>query len=107
MAVDIPEARIQQTSRQGQGRGDDAPAAPILLEAGTAPEILVPGGAMLLSADFSRSGSSDLMIAGRDGTLVMIRDYFDGDTPADLSTGAATLPGHTVELLAGRLAPDC
>ena len=46
-----------------------------LLDAQGAAELVVPGGHMLLVADYARDGS-DLVLTGPDGAQVLVRDYF-------------------------------
>ena len=66
--------------------------APIPLAGGGAEQIVVPGGTMLLDADFERSGA-DLLITGPDGTQFIIIDYFDSPVQAGLMTeGGSLLP---------------
>ena len=59
----------------------------------------------VLAADFSRQGS-DLLVDGRHGEHLLVRDYFGhGATPALDLDGHATLAGDVVARLAGPLAP--
>ncbi len=79
--------------------------APIPLAGGGAEQIVVPGGTMLLDADFERSGA-DLLITGPDGTQFIIIDYFDSPVQAGLMTeGGSLLPYNLVSALAGPAAP--
>ena len=73
-----------------------------VLDAETAGNSLtVPGGAMLLTADFSRAGP-DLVIAGTGGERVVVQNYFtDADPPALRTAGGASLPPDIVTKLAG------
>ena len=59
----------------------------------------------LLKADFSPQGS-DLLLTGPDGSQVLIRDYFNLDTPPDLMTDAgALIPAELAVKLAGPTSP--
>ncbi|MDP6816931.1 MAG: hypothetical protein QF449_02685, partial [Alphaproteobacteria bacterium] len=62
-----------------------AGGAPIPIPVFGAAEIIVPGGAMLLDADFTRAGA-DLLITAPDGTQFVIVDYFNAPTQAGLMT---------------------
>ncbi len=65
----------------------------------------IPGGTMLLTAEFDRSGP-DLVITGKDGSVVVVRDYFSSADAPDLATaGGAVLPDGLVVRLAGSVAP--
>ncbi|MDA0229708.1 MAG: choice-of-anchor L domain-containing protein [Proteobacteria bacterium] len=80
-------------------------SAPIPISAQGAAEIIVPGGDMLLHADFDRAGS-DLLITAPDGTQFVIVEYFSAATQADLMTeGGALLPFDLVAALAGPASP--
>jgi len=72
--------------------------------AGGAP-IMVPGGILLLTADYVRLGP-DLLLTGRDGQQHLIPGYFAAETPADLMTGGgAVISGDLATKLAGPVAP--
>ena len=63
--------------------------------------VLVPGGAWVLAARFSREGE-DLLLTGPEGQRVLIRDYFTTENPPALHTDTgASLPGALVVKLAG------
>ena len=67
--------------------------------------IVIPGGNMLLHADFTRAGA-DLLITSPDGSQFVIVDYFNGQTEAGLITeGGALLPFDLVSALAGPASP--
>ncbi|KAF0118757.1 MAG: hypothetical protein FD149_476 [Rhodospirillaceae bacterium] len=67
--------------------------------------VLVPGGAWVLAARFSREGD-DLLLMGPEGQRVLIRDYFTTENPPALRTDTgASLSGALVVKLAGPLAP--
>jgi len=79
--------------------------APIPISAQGSAEIIVPGGDMLLHADFTRAGA-DLLITAPDGTQFVIVEYFSATTQADLITeGGAMLPFDLVSALAGPASP--
>ena len=79
--------------------------APIPISAQGSAEIIVPGGDMLLHADFTRVGA-DLLITAPDGTQFVIVEYFSATTQADLITeGGAMLPFDLVSALAGPASP--
>ena len=81
----------------------DSVPTPIL--GGDAAHIVIPGGDMLLHADFTRAGA-DLLITAPDGSQFVIVDYFDGQTEAGLITeGGALLPFDLVSALAGPASP--
>ena len=69
-------------------------------------EILnVPGDSWLLKADFTPQGS-DLLLTGPDGSQILIREYFNLDTPPDLMTDAGGLiPAELAIKLAGPNSP--
>ena len=80
-------------------------SAPIPLFSDGDKQIVVPGGTMLLEANFDRSGAN-LLITGPDGTQYIIIDYFDSPVHADLMTeGGSLLPYDLVSALAGPIAP--
>ena len=56
-----------------------------ILEAASATTLTVPHGSLLLIADFFHYGG-DLLLVGRDGTQVLIQDYFARDEPPALPT---------------------
>ncbi|KAF0220607.1 MAG: hypothetical protein FD176_3305, partial [Rhodospirillaceae bacterium] len=59
------------------------------IDAAGAGRVHVPGGDLILVAEYVRSGS-DLILVGEDGSRVVIRGYFASETPPDL-VGAAGL----------------
>jgi Ca2+-binding RTX toxin-like protein len=80
--------------------------APVILNAGGGDgRLVVPGGDMLLRAEFIPSGG-DLLIVAPDGGRVLVLDYFSSPLPTVLMTaGGAALPFDLVAALAGPLAP--
>jgi hypothetical protein len=76
----------------------------ILADSAQAP-IVVPGGNLLLTADFVRDGA-DLVLVGADGRTVVLRGYFETGHQADLMTeGGARIAAQLATQLAGPLAP--
>ena len=87
-------------SREGGAQFD------LVLDASAGGQLVVPGGHMLLVAEFTREGS-DLILTGPDGTAVLERDYFASENPPTLLTeGGAAIPADLATRLAGSLAPD-
>ena len=85
--------------------GEGAASNFILLEAQGAAELVVPGGEMLLVADYARDGS-DLVLTGADGSQVVIQDYFAQTEPPVLMTeSGAIVSADLAAKLAGPLAP--
>lgn len=63
--------------------------------------VVVNHGALLLTADYVRSGP-DLVLVGADGTKVLLMGFFASETPPTLLTlGGAEVSGHLASLLAG------
>ena len=88
----------------GAGTGPAAPYSAVL-DATTAQSLLVPGGHMLLVADFQRQGS-DLLLVGPDGEVVFIRGYFaQAHPPVLLTDGGARVTPELAASLAGPAAP--
>ena len=76
-----------------------------VLQASPGETLVIPGGAMLLDADFLRQGD-DLLLVGADGVQVLISGYFaSADPPALATAGGAVLAPELVARLAGPLAP--
>ena len=66
---------------------------------------VTPQDFALFTAEFSREGA-DLLLRSDDGRTLLLSDYFNSDTPADvLSHDGASLAGPVVERLAGPLFP--
>ena len=88
------------------GAGDQTAAqSPVVLPAQSGEAVLVPEGFPLVSAAFERQGS-DLLLVAKDGSRVLIEDYFALAQPPALTTvGGALLPADLVEILAGPMAP--
>ncbi len=77
----------------------------VVIEAANASALIVPGGAWLLHADFTHQGP-DLLITGRNGEQVLVRDFFKNSNHPDLVTdGGLILKGDIAARLAGPLAP--
>ena len=80
-------------------------APPIILEAENGADLVVPGGDMLLDADFIRLGP-DLLLIGEDGSTVIVRGFFALHSPPDLMTEAgAHINADLAAKLAGPMAP--
>ena len=88
---------VDATSLAAQNSGSD----PILLDAGGAAQITIPGGSFLIDADYVREGP-DLLLIGSDGQQVLIRDFFASETPPDLiSDSGLRIDGDLAARLAG------
>ena len=86
-----------------QAGTDGAP--PLILEAEDGAQLVVPGGDMLLDADFVRLGP-DLVLIGADGSTVLVRGFFALQSPPDLMTQAgAVIKAGLAAKLAGPAAP--
>ena len=87
------------------GSGESSVGDALLLQAEGGAPLVIPGGAWLLEAEFSPQGS-DLLLSGPDGSQILIRNFFDLDTPPDLMTeGGAVISAELAVKLAGPLAP--
>ena len=65
----------------------------------------IPGGNFLLTAEFHRVGG-DLLLVGKDGHEVVVRDYFSSHTPPDLISGTGgVIHSDLAARLAGAIAP--
>ena len=114
MNVSIPVVQPQMADLTGfSGLLGDLPAGEGGAQAGrmlvfdgtVADSIVIPDGALLLGGDYQRQGS-DLLIVGRDGDQVLVRDFFSDGTPPDLSTvDGAVISADLAARLAGPLAP--
>ena len=97
----LSEAALQGGSKASESVSGVTAA----LDAGIGGTLVVPGGDMLLVADFIRDGS-DLMLIGPDGGRVLIKGYFAAEAPPALATeGGGVLSSELVARLAGSLAP--
>ena len=78
---------------------------PTILEAANLSELTVPGGSLLLTADYSRQGS-DLVISEGGGEQILIRGFFSELDPPDLFTeGGARISAELATKLAGSQTP--
>ena len=83
---------------------DTGPAQHVL-QAVDGGQLTVPGDAWLLKADFSPQGP-DLLLTGPDGVQILIRDFFELESPPDLLTDSgAMIPADLAVKLAGPAAP--
>ena len=90
----------------GDGLTPEAGSQLTVLDAVGAEALTVPGGTMLLTADFSREGP-DLLLTGDGGEEVLVRDYFSVETSPNLLTdGGAQITPQVAQALSGSLAPD-
>ena len=90
------------------GDGLTPAASPQLtvLDAVGAEAVTVPGGTMLLRADFAREGP-DLLLTGDEGEEVLVRDFFSVETSPNLLTeGGAQITPQVAQALAGSQAPN-
>jgi Ca2+-binding RTX toxin-like protein len=72
-----------------------------VIEATGQTSIVVDHGALLLTAEYVRSGP-DLVLVGADGTKILLIGFFANETPPNLFTlGGAEVSGHLASLLAG------
>ena len=77
----------------------------VVLDGTSGGQLVVPGGHMLLIAEYTREGD-DLILTGPDGTEVLIQDFFGTGNPPDLVTeGGARITPEIASALAGSLAP--
>ncbi|TVR95885.1 MAG: hypothetical protein EA406_13140 [Rhodospirillales bacterium] len=88
-----------------QASDGPAPASVHLFEAAGAETISLPAEVSLFGAAFERSGH-DLILAGPDGAMAVVRDFFMQATPPDLVDAAGGyFSGAFITKLAGPLAP--
>lgn len=85
-----------------ESSGDDA----LIIDASSGQDtILVPDHAWLQHADFVRQGG-DLLLVGDDGKEILVREYFNQDSPPDLVTSVGgVFDAKLVGSLAGPAAP--
>ena len=101
MAIDKSQGQFS-TDMLGEMGGTDA----VVVDAAGATSLTIPGGSMMLVAEFTREGP-DLIIEGPDGEEVIVRDYFTMEDPPTLQTeGGAQLTSDLVSRLAGSAAPQ-
>ena len=101
MAAKGTETSTANLTVGGEGAGSNF----VLLDASGAAELVVPGGAMLLDAEFARDGS-DLTLTGPDGAQVLVRDYFaEAEPPVLMTEGGAKVGPDLAAKLAGPEAP--
>src|SRR4051812_24681855 len=76
-----------------------------MVDALSSSPLVIPGGNLLLTAEFVRQGP-DLLLVGADGHAVLVRGYFAVGTPPDLVTvNGARVPGDLAVHLAGPMGP--
>ena len=102
MAIDQLQGQLSTDQLGEMGGASDA----IVVDAAGASSLVIPGGSMLLVADFAREGP-DLVIEGPNGEEVIVRDYFTMENPPTLQTeGGAQLTSDLVSRMAGTAAPQ-
>ena len=94
---DLSEVFESAASDDGNGAGFE------VVTATSDAAIALTDGDWVLRASFDRHGH-DLLIEGRDGERLLIRDYFAQVREPDLDLGEGTLGGHVVARLAGPMA---
>ncbi|NIR43495.1 MAG: hypothetical protein GWN08_05545, partial [Gemmatimonadetes bacterium] len=101
-----PNSQVTSVIADGQDGGSELAGQTTYLAASQAGgTLLLPGGGLVLHADFAHEGA-DLVITGPDGARVVVVDYFLSAEPADLKTlDGQLLPGDLVQALAGPAAP--
>ena len=76
-----------------------------VIQVGDSGTLEVPGGTMMLTADYSQAGD-DLVLEGTDGTTVVIQDYFAvAESPSLVTSGGAQLDSSLVSRLANAGSP--
>lgn len=76
-----------------------------VLHADSGGHMVIPGGTMLLTAEFSQAGN-DLVIKGADGSTTVVQDYFSvGTSPTLQTAGGASMPPDMIDRLAHVGAP--
>ena len=102
MALDQLQGQLSTDQLGEMGGGTDA----VVVDAAGASSLVIPGGSMLLVADFAREGP-DLIVEGPNGEEVIVRDYFTMENPPTLQTeGGAQLTSDLVSRMAGTAAPQ-
>ncbi|WP_172822226.1 FecR domain-containing protein [Magnetospirillum moscoviense] len=77
----------------------------VVVQAHSGGTVIVPGGDLLLTAQFVRSGH-DLILKGEDGQQVMVAGWYEQPNPPSLATASgAQIPADLALILAGPLAP--
>ncbi len=98
MARDLPPAG---PLGGGTGGGDDASGFVAVVDASDRSSVVIDQGLLLLTAQFVRSGP-DLILVGKDGSRVLVINFFSSETPPDLYTlNGARIDGSLAEVLAG------
>ncbi|MDF1721637.1 MAG: hypothetical protein P1U65_13255, partial [Minwuia sp.] len=67
------------------GDGAAAPEFVSVIDASGLDSLVIDQGLLLLTADFVRSGP-DLILVGKDGSRVLVINFFNSETPPDLYT---------------------
>ncbi|MDF1720420.1 MAG: hypothetical protein P1U65_07090, partial [Minwuia sp.] len=69
----------------GFSGGDDHSSFMAVFDASGQTSLVIDQGHLLLTADFVRSGP-DLILVGKDGSRVLVINFFNSETPPDLYT---------------------
>ena len=102
MAVGQLQGQLSADHLGELGGASDA----VVVDAAGAFSLVIPGGSILLVADFAREGP-DLIVGGPNGEEVIVRDYFTMENPPTLQTeGGAQLTSGLVSRMAGTAAPQ-
>ncbi len=102
MAIDQLQGQLSTDQLIELGGATDA----VVIDAAGAATLTIPGGSMLLVADFGREGP-DLIVEGPNGEEVIVRDYFTMENPPALQTeGGAQLTSDLVSWMAGTAPPQ-
>ena len=77
----------------------------IVIQAVADATVMVPDGGWILGAKFSRQGP-DLLLVGKNGEQLLIRDFFRLETPPDILTeGGSLIRADLAIRLSGPIAP--
>jgi len=102
VAIDQLQGQLSTDQLGEMGGGSDA----VVVDAAGASSLVIPGGSMLLVADFAREGP-DLIVEGPNGEEVIVRDHFTMENLLTLQTeGGAQLTSELVSRMAGTAAPQ-
>ena len=83
------------------GDGGATPEFVAVVDATGQTSLVIDQGLLLLTAQFVRSGP-DLVLVGKDGSRVLVINFFSSENPPDLYTlNGARIDGSLAELLAG------
>ena len=80
MSLGNSSKTMAANNRAVAGDSGAADGTMLVLEAASGGQLMVPGGRFLLTADYARQGD-DLVLTGKDGTQVLIRNFFSVENP--------------------------